>query len=619
MTANFGLRVPQHALATILKRAGRRGFVKLTRGTYRRNDAALASLDIGAVRADVLRQHEALIRKLIDYVAQRAIQWTVEDAEAALLEYVHQRSAPILSAAVDHTLIPTPESPVTDSEFLINSFISHLFTADSEGFAYLETIVKGAMLASVLLLPDVSAVTRRFSRIEVYFDTPFLLPALGYLGSSRAAPCAELIDILYEQNVDLRIFEHTLDEVYGVLNAAARVLRDRTRLRQSFDIAEHFIGAGYTPSDVELIMSQLSQTLRSLHIHVKGRPPHSVALGVDEKALEARLREDAHYRREQALRNDIDSLTAIHRLRRGRALGHIEACEALFVTTNAALARVSARFFRQEYGELTVPLCLLDHDLGTIAWLKQPQRTSDLPRKQIIADCYAAMRPPETLWRSYLQEIDRLVDRGGLEEEDYYLLRFSTEARAVLMDLTRGREEGLSTTTIAEVVRLARAAVRADIEAELRTERERRQASEAAATALAEFRDVSRIEIERELEAEREKRLKAQEQVLSAEAAIDAQTRRIRELAVGFGWWSGTLLLAGWFIGTAVLLTLSAIGTLSERFELRILMSLIFVVVGVMSAVDLAFGSAVRSIRRRVVSRVTAGFDRLLRSTLRLG
>jgi hypothetical protein len=55
--------------------------------------------------------------------------------------------------------------------------------------------------------------------------------------------------------------------------------------------------------------------------------------------------------------------------------------------------RAARRFFAAGYDGFTWPLAVLDHDLATLAWLKRPLQAPDLPRKQIIADCYAALRP----------------------------------------------------------------------------------------------------------------------------------------------------------------------------------------------------------------------------------
>ncbi len=126
-------------------------------------------------------------------------------------------------------------------------------------------------------------------------------------------------------------------------------------------------------------------------------------------------------------------------------------------------------------------------------WLKEPLAAPDLPRKHIIADCYAALRPDAALWGRYLDEIDRLQHQGEVEEEDVQLLRFSLDAQRALMGRTRGDPDEVSNEAIADVLEVARAQARAPVEeklakvkGELADERALREEAERKATAEAD-------------------------------------------------------------------------------------------------------------------------------------
>ncbi len=127
----FGLRIPQGALKTILHRCARHGLIKHQNRIYVRNAGALDNLRFALDQAHALRNHGALIEKLIAFCKDRyQTDWTIEDADLALLEYLEERSPAILAAAVEGNPIPPPPSVVKNSEFLINAFIHHLWTSD---------------------------------------------------------------------------------------------------------------------------------------------------------------------------------------------------------------------------------------------------------------------------------------------------------------------------------------------------------------------------------------------------------------------------------------------------------------------------------------------------------
>jgi hypothetical protein len=600
----FGFNIPQGALNTILRRAARRGYVERGEGIYRRNDEPLAKLDFSVLRNEVLRKYEALIAKLVDFCAARfSVEWSEDEAEAAFLRYLEEGCAVILAATVAGEQLPKPVGAHRSADYLVSSFIAEVERADPEGFAFLSTVVKGSMLAGVLLFPDLGGVERKFQETDVFLDTPFVIQALGLEGESTQAPRLELIRLLYQENANLRVFDHTLSEVRNVLSAGAHALRYYGQLKHAYGPAvQHFIDTGYSASDVELVIAKLEKSLQGLHIEVVPRPRHLKALTVDERKLEGVLQERVGYLRKDTLQHDLDSLTAIHRLRRGEAYLHIESCKAIFITTNHDMALASSEFFSQEYEGYqgsVVPHCLLDHIFTTMVWLKKPLAAADLPVKRMIAECYAAMNPPDGLWRKYLTEIERLRAKGDISDEDYGLLRLSAPARGALMDATLGEADAFTEGTVPQILERARAAARADAEVALEAETK------------------ARVEAEREAEWRvREARAEAQATIASFEAQRRAQEDRIRTLATSAGRWvARTVMAAG--------LLLLTVGTFLGLFLPRLPGGLLLpfaaaalVLVGVAGLANIVCGATLTSVKRMVDVAVSGWIERILKRLL---
>jgi hypothetical protein len=349
----------------------------------------------------------------------------------------------------------------------------------------LVTVVKGTMLANVLFLPEAFSGGRaRLASIEVYLDTPVVLRALGYAEEQYREPVEELVDLLVGEGAKLRIFEHTLHEVEGVLDGAAVTYRTGEQ-KDHFpgDIVDYFASKNLSRSDVEMEIAALPGRLEAHAIDVVNTPERNEDIELSEKDLEAALKDGVHYRRHGTMVKDLDSLAAIYRLRGGEARRHVESTGALFVTTNTTLAHVSRLFFAEPFGHRSVPICMSDYSLASIVWLMNPSQASDLPRRQIVAISYAALNPPEDVWRKYLTEIRRLQERGELSEEQVGLLLFSPDARLELMNATDGDADALATGTIAEVLRRAEGAARAEVEEKLKRERVLRERSDSVASA----------------------------------------------------------------------------------------------------------------------------------------
>lgn len=493
----FGLEIPRNSLRSVLHRAAKKSYQYVVREqhTFKPNRPALEDLRFEEIQSMVLRHHRAAVRALVSFVRDRYdIEWADDEAEAALLSYLEEHDLDVMFAVAERTTIPTVGKSPKNAKFLVSIFVSNVEQSDPRVFEYLETVVKGNMLANALFLPDPKTPSRKFRRTVVYLDTPVLIAAVGYAGEERRVPAVELLELLYDSGASLCCLRPTLEELQGILDACAHRIRSG-QLRDAYgDTIEYFLARGCSPSDVDLLRERLPAKLRTLKVALKEKPPYRADHQIDEASFEAHLQTAVHYRNPDALRHDVDAISAIVRLRRGRQHYRVEDCHALFVTSNTSLSRAASEFFQSDARPGAIPPCITDFALTNLLWLKDPTAAADLPRHRIIADAYAAMRPPEGLWSKYLAEIAKLQEQGAVSEDDYIFLRHSHEARTALMDVTYGDEAAFIEGTVAEIRELAQERLRADLKAGLEAEAARREAAEA---------EVGRLGVQEEVRMQR--------------------------------------------------------------------------------------------------------------------
>jgi hypothetical protein len=94
------------------------------------------------------------------------------------------------------------------------------------------------------------------------------------------------------------------------------------------------------------------------------------------------------------------------------------------------------------------------------------------------------MQPPDGLWKAYLAEIARLEEQGRITTDEYFTLRHSLTAKRTLMDLTAGDASAFTEGTVAEVLRVAKESLRADLEEQLARERRKLHDSEQVVATL---------------------------------------------------------------------------------------------------------------------------------------
>jgi hypothetical protein len=141
------------------------------------------------------------------------------------------------------------------------------------------------------------------------------------------------------------------------------------------------------------------------------------------------------------------------------------------LTTNSALSRAAFHYEKRIKPGWFFSAVVTDYHLSHLAWLKSPMEVPDLPRAEILASCYATMRPHESFWNRYLTEIDRLKTENKMSQRDHEVLRFSLNAADELMDVTRGDVEGITDKNIHVVLAKLEKTYAAEKEEALQKER----------------------------------------------------------------------------------------------------------------------------------------------------
>ena len=544
--ANFGIKMPQAAVKTTMGRVVEAGLAVRQDGRYRPVGENLSVLQRSRDVRDFERCYKALVQKLCDFA-----QWRYErslpeeEAATALNQYVDEFGMPIvLRGTAAELTFPQDTAASPTAMYIVHAFVEELAAADPETFTYLEKIVEGAMLTSVVFLPDLGSTSRKFKDATAYLDTPFLLRALGYEGKEVAEPARELLALLKSQGVRVACFDHTRVEVRGVLNSAAKGLEGRTA-RGRGGVVSYFAQQGKRGADVFLLAAELEKHLRELGVEILPTPSDDKHAALDKPALERALNRGVRYVSSTTLDYDLKSLAAVHSIRKGQSQLILEHAKAIFVTTNTKLVDVVRKHFENDDRDLFAwPLAISDSNLATIVWLKEPMAAPELPRKQIMAECYAALRPDPVLWDRWLDEIDR-TDPGKFTPEQLEIMRFSPDVQRALMDRTFGDPDAVSQPTVAEVLSQAEAKVREPLTQEVNELRDQLEHLQAFAHGQKERGDRSEA--------------RAQDAETAAEAATDAlrsererRTRAARQRAATLANWYSRLLYLAYAVIVAV-------------------------------------------------------------------
>lgn len=556
----FGLSIPSLVVPRLLRRTNRQDLTEPVGNNAIRLTARAASElpDLNAEVAQYRSRQTELVTQLATFIESHFpehLDLTTRDLGAHLAEFFDKNAVPLLGASLNAS------QPVSDGrtglDYVVASFVSHLYSTDQARFAYVVEAAKGAMLASVLEL-DTSNMSDSLSRLTLVLDSPVLMDALGYHGPVPEAAMRHVLQMATSQGATLAVFRHSVSELDGILEAIEHALRRGSASRSTSRGYLHFAETGASPVDLALLREKLEDSLAELGVSVLEQPGGYYEYGLDESKLEEMIQSRVRYLQDAARVNDVRSLSAVHRMRRGSQSRTVERCAAVLVSSNGNLVR-GARDFN---GGSTFPLAMTAEAIASILWVRSPALADDVPRDIVLASAYAGMQPSPILWKKYVDEIEKLEKAGTVSSDDAVILRATSVGRDAFMAETLGDEAALGDALPLSVLERVQSSIAKPLQLEVASLESQLADAEVQAqqtNAEKQHEASARQAAEAEVEDHRETIDEMKGQILQIQADWQERASRIRERAARFAhrWvigltWSVrvlVLLASAWIIG----------------------------------------------------------------------
>jgi hypothetical protein len=454
-------RIPINTVTQLRERAFRSGYLR--RDAARRfypNSDALAGVESLAEKEIVFLEHfERLTREIRSYATEvHGLSWDPAEAEEALEGFAHTFSVELAMARRTGGFDEIPVERRREELTVMHGFARKALAEDRRCLDYLEEVVQASMLTNVVYLQDLGTWKPDLADLVVYFDTTVAFRALALTDEEFSEAAREMIELLGEFEVPVRVFEHTFDEMRGVLLGVRECLRDqrreRTNLdrvpRQSFEVLSYAQRAGWGPADAEEFAIELEARLASLCVAVAAPPRPAPRLRLDERRLDHLLAAQRFTERQRS--RDIESLAAIDVLRHGRSVSDLGKARAIFITSNETLVKTAGQWFAEQGRAGGVPQCVTETSFTTQLWLRRPAGRPDVALKFLAAGSHAALTPSPQLWEQYLDRIAQRRERAEITERQVKALVFSAEAKQSLAEVAQGEPERVNDDAIGEVL-----------------------------------------------------------------------------------------------------------------------------------------------------------------------
>jgi hypothetical protein len=461
----FGLLIPYHPMMTILNRAKKRKIIKKQEHKFIPTDK-IYKYDFSGKTEEQERKYGKIIKSFKKFAEDNYNKdFNDNELENILIKYLKQYDLKMLFAAYGKSALPDVKIAKSNM-FIFSKFVENINKEKPNIFQILLDISVGHMLVNIILYgSNIDNFSRpKLKQLNMYIDTRIIFRLLGIECEDFQKVYDELLVELKKQCVNLFVFRHTYNEVMVILNNSLHWLNNPSYDGSKASIAlRYFKSQGYKESDVQIFINRIGDSIADYGIKL-------VDASTQEKYIEYQIDEIKLYNiindtynnnfwtvesidKENTIQRDVKSISTIYTLRKGAKPENIKQAKHIFMTTNSGLAFANKIFEREEYEKsFYIPTCVTDTFVGTLIWMRNPQKITEIKERELIANIYSALQPNEEFLKQFLSEVKKLREDDKITENDYIFLRDSQVASQMLMEETLGDPDSFSSKTPFEIL-----------------------------------------------------------------------------------------------------------------------------------------------------------------------
>lgn len=462
LNSEYGFEdMPAHVLTSILSRVS-----KGTRGIVLKKNHEFflrSAFDSSKFKEDRLKMKELtedIISSLLEYFKSKtSIKIiTLEESQKRLIIFLNYYGLSVIRSIDD---LKSVTIKTDQNNYHVARFILQEYKNDSHVFHKMLELVKGFLIYKSIYFfssEQKKSIESKLKRTVFYFDTRLLIYALGYNREEDKLATRELIKLIRDNGGEVKTFNHNKDEVAGILTKYAKDRDSRNSLSLEF-----FNINCYEETDVLRLRGSIALDLERNYIETIDTPEYGTVSSddlkdkgyLDLKELKVKFEENLKYNgnipKDASILNDVESVSAISRLRGKAKPCTIEDCKAIFVTTNSIIIRTLFDLYKDRFSKGEISFAINEVDLTAILWLKSFDKKTEIPCLKLLENAYAACCPSREVMDTFLEKVIQLENEGEISSEVALLMRTQHTIKNDILELTENDKSRISAETVRQV------------------------------------------------------------------------------------------------------------------------------------------------------------------------
>ena len=435
---NYGLKIPQHSLGTIITRAARKGY--LERG-QKSISLTTEGLNYFFQKIEPEREAQRRVNELLadakTFIDQHSqVVRTTDQIKEIIQAFILENLETLEQFFTDDGTRPSnrKEFSTEGERVLVEYFVSVEKTKPAI-FQTLQDIVCGSVISAIVHTREFFQESgRKFERTLIYLDSNYVFSLLGLRYHEENKPAQELFDLMKEEgSFTFKVFDFTLHEITGLLRnyeKEQRFFHPHIKVRNS--LFASLKAQGWSAAKVrEFIVNVEARLWDEFEISIA---PTDINLR-DYHVEQARRIRLSQYKPNQAVREQNHDLAAIDLIKvlRRKEIKRIEKAQAIFLTSDMKLALFN--YVGEDHKENdTISEVIPDRLLTNILWLKNPAANDKLSLDSIIASYSRNLFVDQEVWKQFYKNVAELRSKGSLDDTQVSILLWDPHIQEVLSE-----------------------------------------------------------------------------------------------------------------------------------------------------------------------------------------
>lgn len=449
----IGFEVPYLPLKNILCLAQKRGYVMDNKtGGYIPDYTKIKQ---NCIEAEVLKKQgniESLIIAFSHYLREEVGMNDISDDEISkrIDNFIDEQGALFYRNGVSYLSNP-------HDDFLFAKFLSD--EKNKKYYEIVDELIAGRILSELLIHKD-EIETPDFSNKTVYLDANIVFCLLEIDEFNRAENYKELLSRMQENGIKIKVFEHTIIEVEGVIQNSIEWIDNPDYVASRASKAtQFFVSNHFSVKKIQEILSFCRTNLKNVGIEIDEMdyPQSFPRTAYTEQDYYEKIKscyEDNNPDFDEDLKRktiEVDAKSFFYLSSKNNYSNAIvfSNLKHIMITQNTSLAIVAKQLLDNKNN---IPFCVTDTFFGALLWKFNPKIKTELSEQKLATFISTAFLPNSVMYDKFYRIIQEARNSGTITEEQCKLLKQDKLAAKLLVEKTQGDIELLSEKTATEIL-----------------------------------------------------------------------------------------------------------------------------------------------------------------------